>query len=79
MARVPLTPADDLPPDDRAALDHASGPGADRALFLALAGAPDIFHTLLRHVAAVMAPGAAPADLKALLAVRVAQINHCVY
>lgn len=79
MPRVPLTPPDDLAPEDRAALDAAVVPGADRALFLALGHRPALLRTLLAHVEAVMAPGAAPADLKALLAVRVAQVNHCVY
>lgn len=82
MPRVPLIAFDDLDPEDRAALSDlaaAPAPGADVALFQALAQRPALMRTALAHLRALMTDGAVPADLKALVAVRVAQVNHCVY
>ena len=82
MPRVPLIAFEDLEPDDRAALaalEAAPAPGADAALFQALAQRPPLLRTALAHLRALMADGTVPADLKSLVAVRVAQVNHCVY
>ncbi len=82
MPRVPLIPLDQLDSDDRAALEalaESHTPGADIALFQALAHRPPLFRAALSLWQALSAPGALTLDLKALVAVRTAQINHCVY
>lgn len=79
MPRVPLVPFDDLDPDDRAALGDVVAPGASVELFQAMAQRPAIVHTALEHMRVLMTEGVVPSDLKALIAVRVAQVNHCVY
>jgi alkylhydroperoxidase family enzyme len=82
MPRVPLVDDDALEPDDRAALaalEASPTPGAGTDLFRALAQRPALLRTALAHLRALMDDGAVPPDLKALVAVRVAQVNHCVY
>jgi alkylhydroperoxidase family enzyme len=82
MPRVPLIAFDDLDPADRAALEAfeaAPAPGAGVALFQALAQRPPLMRTALAHLRALMDDESVPADLKSLVAVRVAQVNHCVY
>ncbi len=80
--RLPPPDPESLDPADRAALEALARqpvPGAGMDLFQTMARRPAIMRTALAHLAALMAPGALPADLKALIAVRVAQVNHCVY
>ena len=82
MPRIPLITTDALEPDDReklAALTDADAPGAGAALFQAMAHRPAILRTALAHLEALMREGVVPPDLKALVAVRVAQVNHCGY
>jgi alkylhydroperoxidase family enzyme len=81
-SRLPPPDPESLDPADRAALEAVVSqpiPGAGVDLFRTMARRPAIMRTALAHLAALMEPGAAPADLKALIAVRVAQVNHCVY
>lgn len=79
MPRIPLIPLDAFEPDDRAGLDDLIAPGADATIFQAMAHRPAIMRTAMAHLRALLAPSALPADLKALIAVRVALINHCQY
>ncbi len=82
MPRVPLIGFDALEPDDRAALEalaQANTPGAGVDLFQALAHRLPVMRTALAHLRALMSEGVVPAEIKALVAVRVAQVNHCVY
>jgi alkylhydroperoxidase family enzyme len=82
MPRVPLIATDSLDPDDRArlaALTTADAPGAGSAVFQAMAHRPAIMRTALAHLEALMREGVVAPALKALVAVRVAQVNHCVY
>ena len=82
MPRIPLIAMDSLEPDDRAqlvAMTDADAPGAGTALFQAMAHRPAILRTALAHLEALMREGVVAPDLKALVAVRVAQVNHCGY
>ena len=82
MPRIPLFAIDSLEPDDREALaklSDADAPGAGAALFQAMAHRPAILRTALAHLEAIMREGVVAPDLKALVAVRVAQVNHCGY
>lgn len=82
MPRVPLIAMDALEPDDRArlaALTEAAAPGAGTVVFQAMAHRPAIMRTALAHLEAIMREGILASDLKALVAVRVAQVNHCGY
>lgn len=82
MSRIPLIDPQDLDPADRAALaaiNQMAVPGVGADLLQALAHRPAIMRATIDMAQATFGPGALPPDLKALLAVRVAQVNHCGY
>ncbi len=76
MPRVPLAPLDD---DDRAGLADLAAPGVDTQIWQVLAHRPPILRAMIAQARALVTEGILAPYLKALLAVRVAQINHCRY
>lgn len=82
MSRIPLIDPQDMDPTDRAALDaitQMAVPGVGAELLQALAHRPAIMRATIDMAGAAFGPGVLPTDLKLLLAVRVAQVNHCGY
>jgi alkylhydroperoxidase family enzyme len=80
MPRIrPLRP-DEVSPETRAVFDRLYAQrGAIPNMFRTMALRPEIMATAEAHLNAVFATGTVDTRLKEMLAVRVSQINDCMY
>ena len=70
-----------IPPIENGELPIPEGPGAESmsTLFSVMAHRPELARESMRLLETAMRTGTVEAQLKELVAVRVSQVNHCLY
>jgi len=71
-----------IPPDNDAHIPLTEGAASNSTmsmLFKVMAQRPNIMQSSIQLLEAAMRTGTVEAKLKELLAIRVSQVNHCVY
>ncbi|HZS77345.1 MAG TPA: carboxymuconolactone decarboxylase family protein [Ktedonobacteraceae bacterium] len=73
MSRIPPVEGVQLPPDEELAFSTMG------ILFRTMAHRPELMERTIQLLQTAMRSGTVEPKLKELLAVRVSQVNHCVY